>query len=347
MKKIYFYLIPLLFILSCDEESNSVLPTDNFISDYILIVNEGLFNQNNSSITIFNNINEELLQDVYFNVNMKSLGDNGNNAAIFNDKIYIAVDNSNKIEVIDALSFVSIGRIDFGYLGSPREIAITSDTTGYVTSLYKDQLVKFNPTDLSISEVISIGKLPEGIAALNGKIVVCNSGFGESDSVTLIDESSFSVVKNIKVGFNPRFAKVYEDKFIIVCTGKYSGNTEGGVYVISDNFEVIDSVIMNNHPSEPAVINGKMLLATDEGVMELSLSPLSSPIKVINNLQINPISEIVYSIFNDENNNRILIGNPKNYTQNGELVFFDYNYNEIRRIKCGLNPGTILTYRRQ
>ena len=59
-------------------------------------------------------------------------------------------------------------------------------------------------------------------------------------------------------------------------------------------------------------------------------------------LPVNGVFGVVYSIAYDATNNVIYCGNPKDFTQNGEVVTFDMSGNETGRFNVGLNPGTIV-----
>ena len=65
------------------------------------ILSEGLFNQNNSSLARYS-FNQQKRTSNYFSANnQRGLGDTANDMAIYGNKIYIVVNVSSTVEVID------------------------------------------------------------------------------------------------------------------------------------------------------------------------------------------------------------------------------------------------------
>ena len=169
---------------------------------FLVVLNEGIYGQNNSTITTYAPLSETAEQHAYSNANSGArLGDTANDMVLKDGKFYIAVDVSNKIEVIDSATLVSEGFIDLGADSSPREICFTADGYGYVTSLYRNAVIKFDPESKTVLTEIPVGQLPEGIVYSDGKIYVANSGFSSSDSVSVIDTEFDQVIENIKNRF--------------------------------------------------------------------------------------------------------------------------------------------------
>ena len=65
------------------------------------ILSEGLFNQNNSSLARYS-FNRQRCTNNYFSANnQRRLGDTANDIAIYGNKIYVVVNVSSTVEVID------------------------------------------------------------------------------------------------------------------------------------------------------------------------------------------------------------------------------------------------------
>lgn len=65
------------------------------------ILSEGLFNQNNSSLARYS-FNRQRCTNNYFSANnQRGLGDTANDIAIYGNKIYVVVNVSSTVEVID------------------------------------------------------------------------------------------------------------------------------------------------------------------------------------------------------------------------------------------------------
>ncbi|HPN37172.1 MAG TPA: hypothetical protein PL041_02130 [Melioribacteraceae bacterium] len=348
--KRHFYLTLIIFaslFFACSKDDQVTPPKDNpLTSKYqgVYIVNEGLYGQNNASLSFINITDNVVFNNIYEDANnSNSLGDTGNEMVIFGNKGYIAVDNSNKIEIINMDTFKSLGFIDLGGAGSPRDVVIVDSTLGYVTSLYNDKLVKFNPTTKQILKDIRVGGKPEAAVYANGKIYVTNSGFGNENTVSVVDIITDSEIAKLKVGLNPRFAHTADDGTVyVVCSGQYDATGRGGIYKIV-NLTVTDSVIVNNNPGESCLTsNTQMIVANSFGLYKVNLSTMSiDSTPFVNAMDINPIFGVIYSLGFDKKNNNLYCGNPKDFQQNGEIVVLNLSGTEIKRYNVGINPGTI------
>ncbi len=349
MKKL-IYLTILIFsslFLACSKDDSVTPPTDSPLQskyDGVYIINEGLYGQNNSSISFINLTDNVVNNTIYEDANNgKSLGDTGNEMEIFGNKGYIAVDNSNKIEIINLDTFESVGFIDLGIGSSPRDVVIIDSTLGYVTSLYTEKLIKFNPATKQVIKSISVGKYPEAAVYANGKIYVTNSGFGAENTVSVIDITTDSEIAKLKVGFNPRFAHKADDQTVyVVCTGQFDAVGKGGIYKIV-NTSVTDSVIINYNPGESCLTsNTTMVIANNIGLYKVNLSNMTvENTPFVNAMDVNSVFGVIYSVGFDKKNNHLYCGNPKDFQQNGEIVVLDLNGVELKRYNVGINPGTI------
>ncbi|RPI71462.1 MAG: hypothetical protein EHM47_10170 [Ignavibacteriales bacterium] len=351
MKKFIPLFIGLLFISSCSREDGGDPPPGS-VSGGIFILNEGLFGQNNSSLTFYNPETGDVINDVYRNANSNtSMGDNANHMFIFDDQGYIAVNGSNKVEVIDLQTFVSQGFINLGQGASPREVFINDSASGYVTS-HLGEVIKFNPETKSVLSSVFVDSKPEGIAESGGKLFVANSWFGDtlniSNTISVIDIPTDIEILRIQVGINPTKVLSGPDGLIyVLSTGSYTDpNIFSGVYII-DPFThlLVDSIAVTGNPFEACFINNdRMLVVNSAGVMDVNLlnrtvsaQPLI-PTSTVTTFQFG----LIYSVAYDDIRQVILCGNPKDFQQNGEVVLFDLNGTEIRRINVGINPGTII-----
>jgi len=245
---------------------------------------------------------------------------------------YIAVDNSNKVEIINLDNFISNGFIDLGTNGSPREIYVKDENTAYVTSLNLDQVAKLNLQTKTVT---------------TGKLFVANSGFGNDKTVSVIDMASDMVVATLQVGLNPRVVLNGVDNFVyVVCTGSYNDTTIfSGVYKIDPAANtVVDSILVKKNPGEACFIDATtMLVVNSDGAVKVDLTTKSvSSTPLILGTTVNSFFGVIHSISYDLFRSVIYCGNPKDFTQNGEVVTFDVNGTETGRFNVGLNPGTIV-----
>lgn len=207
-------LLAALFITACSDDDNPI-DNENPSEEGILILTEGAMGQNNSTLARYDLIEKKLDKDYFYSVNKRGLGDTGNDMLLYGSKIYIVVNGSSTIEVMEAATGKSIRQIPMktkdGSGKQPRRIA-SHDGKVYVTS-FDDTVTRIDTTSLAINVdgSVAVGFDPEGIVIKNNKIYVANSGglsfqsdeYDYGTTVSVIDVEEFKVEKTIEVGKNP------------------------------------------------------------------------------------------------------------------------------------------------
>lgn len=186
-------------------------PPDMGHADHgVLIVNEGLRFQDNSTVSRYDPESRELSLDFFARQNPgERIGDTGNSVVVWNGSAYVVVTTSQNIEVFDLPSGRSRGRVRIGD-GDPRELVIVDDSTAFVTVVQRDEVVRFDPRTRAAGASTSVGPAPEGIAALHGRLFVANSGYGflrrnepKAGTVSVIDAQSGRETNLLMPGPNP------------------------------------------------------------------------------------------------------------------------------------------------
>lgn len=210
---------------SCDDLLDKDKP-DNTVDETsaIYILSEGLYNLNNSSLALYDPENKELISDYFLSVNKRGLGDTANDMAIYGSKLYIVVNTSGCIEVVDINTGLSLKQIkvldDTNSSRQPRYITFYQNKA-YVCN-FDGTVCRIDTASLEIDGNVSCGKNPDGICVAAGKLYVSNSGGlnypNYDNTVSVIDIAGFSEIKKITVDINP---------------GKIMADSEGDVFVVS------------------------------------------------------------------------------------------------------------------
>ena len=226
MKRVLKILPLILTVLACDPEPVLLEPSQ-VIADGdhtgIFVLSEGLFNQNNSTLSWIDfstglpdswNASTGISFDTFEKVNGRRLGDTANDMILHGNKIYIAVSESSTIEILDASTCRSIGQIKIQRNGVPSEPRRLAAHGRYVYACCFDgTLQRIDTLLLKTVETIRVGRNPDGICYVDGKLYVSNSGgldFDNPDStVSVIDLDSFAEIKRINVRSNP--GSIYAD----------------------------------------------------------------------------------------------------------------------------------------
>jgi len=345
MKKTLILIFTFLFLFWGCENSTETEPIVE-LNKAVIVVSEGGFAQNNSSVTSYSIEEKTTQNDIYFAANSSSLGDTGNDLVIAGDNGFIAVTGSNKIEVVNANDFKSVGTIDFTEFGGPRKIAI-SGNTGYATTS-NSMLVKFDISTFAVLDTMTIGFKPEGIVSAGGKLFIAISGWGAGTIVTVVDESTFQIVKNISVKVNPTNVVSDGSDVFVISTGTYAfagGDGMGMVTKIdATSLTVLDTLQIEKNPGRVALGNDEELfLINGDGIVHIggaTMSIITSTL--ISAADVNNVYYSIYSVGYDQDNDLLYLGNPKDYSQNGDVAIFNLSGTEEGRFDVGINPGTIV-----
>ena len=202
-------LFVIIIFASCDDIDKTIkpYPTNN---KTITVLSEGNFNQNNSTLAKYDIETGTLIKDYFREINLRGLGDVGNDMLQYGSKLYIVMNVSGTIEVVDTSSGKSIRQIQMKQEDKssklPRQIAAHEGKV-YVTS-YDDTVMRIDTVTLEQDASIEVGLDPDGIVISNNKIYVANSGGlnylnNYNNTLSIIDIASFTVDKEIEVGVNP------------------------------------------------------------------------------------------------------------------------------------------------
>ena len=210
--------ISCFMLTSCDDGDNQ--PAGEFESG-IFVVNEGNFQDADGSISFINPHDGSVKHDLFGSANNGlALGDVVQSMSIDGDDAYIVVNNSNKIEVVNANTFKSEHTIQG--LSLPRYFT-TLNGKGYVTEWvnYTDpgRVTIIDLDNHTTGESIATGYGAENILAYDGLLYVSNNF---SNTVSVIDPVEEKVIKTIEVGSAPGTLLVDSDDMIwVICGGGY------------------------------------------------------------------------------------------------------------------------------
>jgi len=268
MKKKNVFILVLLAALfaACSDSDDLIDPTELPPSETqkILVLCEGMWNNDNSTLAFYDLKSKTKDFDYFTTVNKRGLGDTANDMIKYGSKIYIVVNVSSTIEVIDAATGKSLEQIvmetEDNKPKQPRYAAAYGGKV-YVTS-FDDTVTRIDTVSLTIDGSVTVGRDPEGICIKNGKIYVANSGgldFPDCDkTVSVIDLNSFEEIEQIEVGLNPYqvFADNQGDVYVNV-RGNYGDIAPSfkKIKPSKDSYEV--STLTGVSISEFTIVNDK------------------------------------------------------------------------------------------
>ncbi len=333
--------IPLLFcflitIISCtkDEDIKTTLyETGTFI------VNEGPFGSGTGTISHFDGT--KVTQDIFGKENNgNSLGNITQSMIKMNDKYFIAVNNADKIQIVNTKDFKNVS--DIPNIPLPRYFC-TSGNKLYLTSWSKDftngAIIQIDPVNLKVLSTIPIKGLAERVLAKNDLIyitVTSNPFDIFPRSVLVLDTKSNTFIDTITVGDNPN--DIVEDKngdIWVLCSGfnvwtNPSLNTSGSLHKIQNGQSVLNYTLPNGAKGLTINKNGdKLYYLVDGKAMQRNIEGVEKSFADGN----------FYSIAFNKSTNELFLSDALDFQKPGIVIIIKEDLTSRLELSAGIIPG--------
>jgi YVTN family beta-propeller protein len=331
----------LLVFTACDDNSTDP-PVTPQTPRGLYILNEGNFQRGNATLSFYIPDSLVVYNDLFQAENGRPLGDVGNSITLHDGLAYLVINNSHKIEVINASTYKSVRTITSPAGASPRQIAFAENGYGFISNLFDNSVSVYNPSTGTLEGRIVVGANPDGIDAAGNVLVVANSGFGSGNTVSLIDADTRQVVKNISVGDYPSSVlALSEYAAAVICTGDYgdfndpNDDTPGVLYIVDlQTRRVADSLVLGGHPQRLVRdADGYLYTLQSDGVTRIHLASKTVTQKFI--------PGFFYNIFVDIVDRQIYLTNPIDFVQPGKLEIHLMNGTKDRAVDVGIIPNAM------
>lgn len=177
MKKLLVPILAAVTLYSCSNTDDNTTPTnpdEKYLSGYF-ILNEGNFRDTNASVSHLSADLNTVTNDIFKTANNKKLGDVAQNLVVHGDFVFIIVNNSNTIEVVNKKTFKSVYTITEN-LNSPR-YAVIKNNKLYVTSLNDASVNVYDAKTYAFIKAIELNSTAENIVATNDYIYAANNAY--------------------------------------------------------------------------------------------------------------------------------------------------------------------------
>ncbi|MFK7784418.1 MAG: YncE family protein [Crocinitomicaceae bacterium] len=350
MRLISYFVVVSLLLVSCKKDDPTV--EDNIaLKDGMMVMCEGLFQQNNSSLSFVNFNNDQSINNFFLATSDRALGDTGNDFQRYGGKVYAIMNGSSTVEVISGITGVSIKQIpmvDGGVAKQPRSVTFYQDKI--LVSCYDGFVDVIDTTSLEVEQRIQVGSNPEGLAVSNDMLFVANSGglnFPNVDStVSVINLSTYVEELKITVGKNPIGVEV---------------DTEGDIYVITrGDYATIPSRLNRINPTSYAVTqfpfdassihpmtdNFFLVGYSDFSTGDNQVGLFNTSGDVMTNATFLDMSAIqtLYGITYHPVLDKIFLSDAKDFTATGTIFEFSGSGIFENSYDVGLNPSKVIFY---
>lgn len=350
IKNPLFFLLSLLFVVSSCSSDDSISGNNPVTGEYsqgVFILNEGKFMTSNTADVSFLS-NEGIIEnDIYSGVNAESLGDTAQSIGMKDDKMYIVVNNSNHIKVVNRYTMELITTISSD-IQSPRFITFHNGY-GYITNwgdpsvATDDYIAVLGLNSNQVIQKISVAEGPEMMEVVGNKLYVAHKGgWGIGNTVSVIDLSSKSVISSITVADTPSGIKASGNYLYVLCTGYESWSpefpsTQGGLYKIDTTTNQIVSSLLfaeGSHPTQLDKADSKLYFTVGANVYQMNESD--------NSLPQTPFISLsgVYNFYGFAvHGDKIYISDPKDYNSNGQIYVYSILGEYLADYQVGIVPN--------
>jgi YVTN family beta-propeller protein len=328
-----------LLVVSCSKDPK--FPNINYtMGGGVFLLNEGNYRSGNGSLSFYSYDSSKIYNDLFYSANGRPLGDVPNSMLLNDVNAYIIVNNSDKIEIIDASTFVSKSTIE--NLKSPRYMAIVNETKAYVTSLYSDSVAIINLNNNKVTGYINLRRTSEAIVAYGGKVFISNWTGGKE--VMVINGATDRVTDSIQVGAEPESMILDRNGTLwVLCNGGYARKSNAELYKINAATNRIeDKYVFPSIDDSPAnlVIDGygQTLYYIDDNIMQMDIGASSLPsVPVIEKGG----GQYFYKMAINPLNGDILVTDALDYAQSGYLYIYSGKGELVTKQKAGIIPGSM------
>ncbi len=312
----------------------------------VLICNEGNFMYGNASLSFYDSEKDSVFNQIFFNTNNFPLGDVAFSINTHNNKVYVVVNNSGKIMVIDINNFKHISTIS--ELISPRYINIINDNKAYISNLYSPYIDILNPATHTITSNIFIGNGTEQMCLVDEHIYATSWSY--NDKVYKINTKTDQVMDSLAIAKQPNgIVCDINNNLWILSDGGYTGSPFGQdtaalTCISTETFTIIKEFKFHDISNSPNNLcisqSGETLYfinnnsTTHSGVFKININDVFLPEKPI----IKEESRLLYGLGIDPNNSDIYISDAIDYTQNGNIYRYDKNGTLITNFSAGITP---------
>lgn len=377
VRQFFSYFLPFLIVAASCREDELVVPTEyEIINDEnhdgsirgLYLVNEGNMGSNKCTLDFYDYHTGLYSRNFYAEKNpnvIKELGDVGNDIGIYGSKLYVVVNCSHKVEILDAHSGIRLGQIDIPncrYIRFHRGKAYVSSYVGPILidpNAPKGAVYEVDTLSFAVTRKVSVGYQPEEMEIIDDYMYVANSGGYRApnydNTVSVIQMIDFKQVQQIPVGINlHRLKKDKYNKLWVTSRGDYQSRPSRlyimqkkpgfNQMVVTDTIHVACSNMAffgeymyyyatewNNYTASNTISYGKIDIRTNEIVSDNFITDGTE--KEIT---------IPYGIAVHPETGDIFVTDAKNYVSSGTLYCFSPDGQKKWSVRTGDIPAHII-----
>lgn len=343
----------ILFLAGCNK-NDSPAPTKVYkpLNDGIYVSNEGLYPTGSASLTFYDSVSKQATTDIFENINDSTLGTGGNGMVAYGSKLYVIINGSDLIAVVNKRTAQLIKQIKGAKNWAP-QYGVADNGQIYVSA--NDGTVSaIDTVSLSVTKTYTVGVSPVGLTIANNKLYVANSGgvnYPNLDStVSIIDLTQGKEAQKIKVGINPQKVVADSKGNIYVLVWGYTDYSSGSpvvvspakIYKIDANTQTVtDSTSDLSNAGKMAIYNDNLYLTGIDYNVAVIFSTSSLKANYTKFITDGTRLELPYGIDIDRNNGDVYITDAIDYSSPGKVYCFDKTGKQKFSFTAGVVPDQV------
>jgi len=325
----------------------------------VLVLNEGNFMYGNASLGYYNSSTGEVINDIFYRQNEGvPLGDVAQSAEIYDGELYVVLNNSGKIVVMNFGKYPALKAFDFTHkitgLQSPRYIRFIDSSKAYISDLYAKSISIFDPFSYSISGTINLGngnpdyyQHPTEQIIVFGDEVFTNC-YSYDNKILVIDKNTDRLIDSIDVLQQPNSMVLDRNgKLWVLCDGGYAGSIYGdaqpGLVRIDAETHTVEKIFIlpeDNWPSRLCINGNSDTLYFINGdvwrmpVIDTRL-PEESFIQAISGTE----KRLFFGLGVDPKSSEVYVSDAIDHVQNGVVYRYTAQGEGVDTFQVGIIPG--------
>lgn len=337
----------LLLLTGCVKDKPPTVTNTGNLSGSAYVVCEGNFNNGDASLYLYNRVNNTVNGDIYRQVNNQALGDVFQSMTRIGDFLYLCINNSDKVIVLDAVSKKQSGTI---YIPKPRYILAVSYNKAYVSALYDRKLYIVNPQTMLVTGAIEMPALnPEGMCMHNGIAYVCCWDTA-CNKLYSIDPATDKIRDSFNLaGYAPQEVLADKQQTLWVLGGnKQKGKSctftridpstraQPATIIFNKTIDAIKPAFNRTQDTMYFIEVDYTGQTTNNGIYRLAVERGNTAVEKFIPAEKN---QYFWALGIDPATGEILVGDPKGFTQKGSLLVYKPDGTLSRNLPVGWGPG--------
>ncbi len=339
----YLAIAAVITIVSCSKEDNDPHTPGPDITpgQGVFVINEGNFGWGNASLSYYDKDADMIYHDYFRDANGESLGDVFQSITIHNGLAYLVINNSGKIEVMDAKTGRRKGTISG--LVSPRHMLSVASDKVYVSDLFGNHIRIVDPQNYETTGEIPMNGWTEAMVEQMGLVYITGM---QSGYVYEVDPTSDQITDSLYLPPGP-VSMVADSKghLWVLSGGAPLFKSHPSLYQLEKNsFQVQEkyklpdpNVIYSNLSICP---EGETLYFLGDNVYRMKINNATPQMEIL----IPSDGRFLYALAVDPFNGDVYISDPVDFEQTGKMMRYDTEGQLLNIQDTGIIPGNFTFY---